>query len=199
MGSSTSAELTTSHTVVLSGLQPSTEYHFVVSSTDESSASSSSTDLVFQTVSSVGPTVDDFNSGEGLATHWVVEDPVGGAVVETTGIATSDARLKISLPGGQNRDAWDTNRSTRIMQLADDADFELEVAFGSLPSQAYQLQGLLIEQDAQHWLRFDFYSAGSGVRMFAAATVDGDSTALYNASVSAADPLLMRVQREGDS
>ena len=41
-----------------------------------------------------------------------------------------------------------SNTALRVMQPAADEDFELEVKFESEPTQAYQSQGLLVEQDA---------------------------------------------------
>ena len=59
------------------------------------------------------------------------------------------------------------------MQPAADEDFEIEVKFESEPTQAIQSQGLLVEQDATNFIRFDVYSDGSSLNVFGAAFTDG--------------------------
>ncbi len=59
------------------------------------------------------------------------------------------------------------------MQTASDTDFETEVKFESGVSEKYQLQGLLVEESAGTFLRFDFYSDGNSTRIFAASFTDG--------------------------
>lgn len=195
---SSSSNLVMSHQVALVGLTPDTGFHFQVTSVDGSGVPSSSSDQVFQTLTSVGPFGDDFNDCGGLSDLWTVEDPVGGAVIETSGVGTGNATLRISLPEGVNRDAWFQNRSTRVLQPADDDDFTFDVAFESIVDQAYQMQGLIVEADAGNWLRFDFYSNGGKVAAFAAATVDGSTSALHASGVTVGVPLQMRVERTGN-
>jgi hypothetical protein len=54
------------------------------------------------------------------------------------------------------------------MQAANDTDFEIEVKFDSLVLERYQMQGILVEQDEQNYLRFEFYGDGQNVHLFAA-------------------------------
>ena len=49
------------------------------------------------------------------------------------------------------------------MQSVANTDFEVEVKFDSAPSQAYQEQGLIVDQDADNYLAFEVYSDGSDV------------------------------------
>ena len=42
-----------------------------------------------------------------------------------------------------------------------DEDFGIEAKFLSTPTQHHQMQGLLIEQDADNWIRFDTYRAAA--------------------------------------
>ena len=68
----------------------------------------------------------------------------------------------------------------RLVQPAADEDFEIEVKFDSLPTLQYQGQGIIIEQGPTDLLRFDFYSTGSVIKMFAAYMVAGTPTNLTN-------------------
>ncbi len=61
-----------------------------------------------------------------------------------------------------------------LMQAVNDVDFELVAKFESLVSLQYQMQGFIIEQDAQNFLRFDVYGdGGANPRLFAAKFVNG--------------------------
>jgi PKD repeat protein len=150
-------------------------------------------------IGSSGIVSDDFNARllDGI---WTFQDPVGDGSYELVGAGTSDARLRLSVPAGTNHDVWTGgNRSVRVMQPALDDDFEIEVKFESLPTQRFQLQGLLIEQDAQNFLRVDFYSDGSVLRLFAARFVNGVPTTLRNQTLTAAPTLYLRLTRQGDT
>jgi hypothetical protein len=83
------------------------------------------------------------------------------------------------------------------MQAVGDTDFEAEVKFLSAVTQAHQMQGLIVEQDAENFLRFDVYAGGGGVQVFAASFVNGSPTILVNAAISAAAHYYLRVKREG--
>ena len=85
------------------------------------------------------------------------------------------------------------------MQATSDVDFELAVKFDSLPTEQYQLQGILVEQDPANFIRFDFYSDGSSLNVFAASFVNGTATVRTNTIVTAGTPLYMRVERAGDT
>ncbi|MCP4306230.1 MAG: DUF1349 domain-containing protein, partial [bacterium] len=136
---------------------------------------------------------DDFSSGV-LDPVWSVEGPAG----TSAGLATSaeDAFLLLETPDG-NHDIWETNNGVRAMQAVVDEDFQLETRFLTTPSEKYQMQGLLVEQDADNWIRVDTYSTGSSLKAFAAVTVDGNSTTQINLTVPG-DSQYLRVSRAGD-
>jgi len=72
------------------------------------------------------------------------------------------------------------------------------VKFDSTPDQKYQLQGVLVEQDANNFIRFDFYSDGNNLRIFAAIFQAGQPTVKVNTVISTGGPLYMRIKREGN-
>jgi hypothetical protein len=104
-----------------------------------------------------GLTSNDFNTCAWPSVQWTTVDPLGGGVVSVTGVGTSEAQLSIAVPGGMSHDPYNTNLATRVMQSASDEDFQVEVRFDTLPTERYQLQGVIVEQDADDWLRFDVY------------------------------------------
>lgn len=140
---------------------------------------------------------DDFSGGLDAGV-WSVVDPLGDGVVGVSGQGGEDAVVSLSVPAGVSHDAWGDNRSLRVVQGVGDVDFEVEVRFDSLPTEKYQTQGLLVEQDGDDWLRFDVHSAGAGQRVFAASTVAGVSSSELLASVQVDGSVWLRVSRVGD-
>jgi regulation of enolase protein 1 (concanavalin A-like superfamily) len=136
---------------------------------------------------------DDFNT-DAVRAGWSLEGPAGTAGVTRAGI---EASLEIAVPDG-DYDAWQTNRATRLMQDAADEDFVVEAKFLSRPSEKYQIQGILIEQDADNWLRFDTVHDGQDLRVFAGITQGGSSAPAINDTVSPGAADYLRVERAGD-
>ncbi|MBW3578476.1 MAG: DUF1349 domain-containing protein [Actinobacteria bacterium] len=201
-GTVSDATLTTTHSITLDRLQPATTYHYQVASTDAASNTATTPDATFTTEATASTSgafeSDDFNTSS-LDARWSVVDPVGDGSVALVGAGSGQATLDLSVPGGVSHDAWGTNRSLRAVQATNDVDFEAEVAFASVPSLKYQMQGLMVEQDADDWLRFDVYHDGSGLRVFAAATTAGSSKAKLNQTISASQAVALRVHRAGDT
>uniref|UniRef100_UPI00101DB800 DUF1349 domain-containing protein n=1 Tax=Phytoactinopolyspora endophytica TaxID=1642495 RepID=UPI00101DB800 len=111
----------------------------------------------------------------------------------------SDGLLHLAVPASTNYDIWNTNRSLRVTQPVADQDFEAEARFLSVPSQKYQTQGILVEQDTDNWLRFDVHSTGSKLRVFAAKTVAGSSSTLFATTITAGPEVQLRLDRTGDT
>lgn len=141
-----------------------------------------------------GGTSDDF-AGPSLAPAWQIEGPDG--VLGVTATEGSDAFLRLSTPGG-NSDAWETNNAARAMQSVADEDLEFVARFLSTPAERYQMQGFLVEADADHWLRFDTYSDGEELYAFGAVTEDGASTAHFNVVLPVDEAPYLRLTRTGD-
>ncbi len=137
---------------------------------------------------------DDFNAAT-LGDSWTLEGPAGSAGLAVSG---DEAYLELTIPEG-DYNVWGDNRAARVMQDAPDEDFEIEARFLSEPSQGYQMQGLLIEQDADTWLRFDVYHDGSNLHIFGASTVNGNSQARFNQIIATGDAAYLRVTRAGDT
>ncbi|OLT56268.1 FG-GAP-like repeat-containing protein [Moorena producens] len=139
---------------------------------------------------------DDFAGGSLDPAVWSVEGPAG--VAAGLGANATDAYLELITPDG-NYDAWQTNNAARAMQAIADEDFQIEARFLTTPTERFQLQGLLVEQDANNWVRFDTYSDGNVLRVFAAVTVNGSSSARVNATIPAGAAEYLRVDRTGDT
>ena len=143
---------------------------------------------------------DDFNRCSLNSSLWTVIDPVGDALVGLDNIYTGNAALKIQLPAEVEHDIkFNANKATRIMQPANDTDFEVQAKFLSGLSQQYQMQGILVEEDGSRYLRYELHSDGVDTRMHVASYQDGVRTVLRDAAVAAngAAPLYLSVIRTG--
>ena len=148
------------------------------------------------------PLSDDFDRANLDSSRWTFVNPLDDGWVAMTGQNTADAYLELSVPEGPTHDPWNAeNRSVRVMQSAADTDFEIEVKFDSEPdpTKAYQLQGIIIEESDNNWLRFNLQSNGSNLLVFASSTVSGSSSAKINLTVSSGAATYLRVNRSGDT
>ncbi len=138
---------------------------------------------------------DDFHDGP-LDPMWQVITPQGTQY--DLGVVNSDSVLNLTTGPG-NHDIWGSNNAARAMQEVADEDFALEARFLSTPTARYQMQGFVVEQDAQNWIRFDTYSDGSKLYAFAAITVNGASTVAFKVAVAEGTAPYLRLERSGDT
>ncbi len=146
------------------------------------------------TTSAHALTSDDFNAFTLDTSVWSVIDPQGDSVISVDGY-----RLKIDVPADTSHDVWlSGNMAPRVMQVVTDSDFEMAAKFESPIGEQFQLQGILVEQDAGHFLRFDFYSDGTNTKIFAAAFSDGSVSVKVNKTVTVGNPMFLRITRTGN-
>ena len=141
---------------------------------------------------------DDFNAPNLDTDLWTLVDPVGDASLAIIGAGTGEAYLRMTVPAGASHDAAGTNRSLRVMQAVEDADFEIEAKFDSLPSLRFQMQGFLVQADERNWLRFDVYHDGSVLRVHAATVKNGKFRHKFDQPIDApaVGSVWLRVRRE---
>ena len=163
IGTETKDELVTEHTVLLSGLTPDTFYHLQITSVDAEENQVQSDDLTFTTSNSSGIFSDDFAACE-VDDRWTWVDPLSDSTRDVTG-----HQLEITVPNTASHTLW-TNGITvpRMMQPSNDNDFTVEVKFDSNLSSVGAAQGIVIEQDADTFLRLEFYKRTSDMRVYAA-------------------------------
>lgn len=135
-------------------------------------------------------TSDDFNTCS-LKPKWTFTDPVGDGKLVTTG-----EQVELQIPAGVGHDVWSTgNRAPRLMQPANNVDFEIEVKFETPVTQRFQLQGVLIEGDAQNFLRINFQSDGSKTTLAGYSFTSGAPTLRVDQPVPDGAPLYLRIRR----
>lgn len=148
-----------------------------------------------QFIPAQAPFSDDFNTCTLNTTFWSFTDPVG----DTT-YALNGTQLTISLPAASDHDLWEAkNLAPRFMQTMENSDFDLVTKFESLLDKQYQMEGMIIEQDANNFLRTDFYADINGMYIFAATFAAGAPTIQINTPITpAGNQLYLRVTRAGD-
>jgi hypothetical protein len=82
--------------------------------------------------------------------------------------------------------------------LANNANFEVEARFESEVTEQYQQQGIMVEQDGDDFVRFEFYNGGANTRAFVASFADGAVTIHNDTAITGGAPITMRVKREGN-
>ena len=194
LGMVENATLKTTHYLEVRGLQPSTRYHFRLKSSDEQGNTATTADDTFDTTEFGSLLSDDFNACT-LNSMWTEFDPQGNTTLTTLG-----ETLTMSFPAGGAHD-WSTGGPPRIMQLAGDNDFTVEVKFESTLTTPGQMQGILIEEDADTYVRVSFERTATATIMFSRFVNNG--VAVKSATTTFVDgttiPNMLRVKRVGDS
>ncbi len=152
---------------------------------------------------------DDFNSNNLKRPLWTFTDPLGDGQLVMSGVGTDSASVTITVPGGSDHDLWTNGYEVpRILQAATNTDFQIEAKFLSgisgVSNQAFAVQGIVVEADANNVLRFDFTTGNSdSLIAFSAAFIGGFSSpsVKINKNIGAygTKPLYLRVNRTGNT
>lgn len=147
----------------------------------------------------VTPISDDFNRCT-LAGFWTT---AGLGSVELVNPWTADASLQINVPAGAKHTLSNENTDApRVMQPAQDVDFTLEAKFMGVMDTRWRMQGILVQQDANRWVRFEFHSDNTNIYAYMASFNSANPTPFHDytsTKVVAAPlgtvPLYLRVTR----
>ena len=145
------------------------------------------------TVSSGGPVSDDFH-GMTLNSNWTFYAYCCGFQK----MSGNDVLLVV--PSVTSHDIYGINQGVGILQTITDVDFEVEAKFDSLVTQGDQVEGILVQQDAQNFIWFATYYDGSATHVYAANTQGGTASQPYNNAItipSGSKSFWMRVKRSG--
>jgi hypothetical protein len=148
--------------------------------------------------SSNGPISDGFDASSLDTSLWSFVNPVGDGNYSVQG-----GDLVLVVPAGSNHDpALGGDYAVRIAQSIGNSDFTVEVKFDSIPTSKYQFQGVVVQQDAGDFLRFNFGSTGSALQVAASKILSGAETNLLNSGISlpgGASSLWLRIQKAGNT
>lgn len=145
---------------------------------------------------------DDFNQCSLNTSVWTFYDPKGDGSWSMEDTFTSDAQFWLNVPGGSPHDVYNNGiEAPHLMQAANNTDFEIEVKFDSSVTEtsiSTRMQGVLVKQDDDNFLRFDFYNSGDETNIFAASFESGFSQLFNVTNIGLTAPLYMRINRTGD-
>ncbi len=136
---------------------------------------------------------DEFNAGIVDGSVWHFVDPLGDS-----SLSTSPGHAVISVPGGVAHDLWTGGfNAPRLVQNVPNRDFDVEAKLDGVLGGRYQMEGIIVQQDATNLLRIEVHSDGSGTNLFVASFVDGSATVRQYMPVTIASPLYLRLTRAG--
>jgi len=137
--------------------------------------------------------ISDNFDGAVLNPVWTVVDPRGDCTVGLTG----SGKLSLAVPAGISHDIWTGEKNAvRVMQDMTNVDLVVEVKFDTNPTGSYAINGLLVDQDALTFVRFDVYSIGAASNFIFAATFTGGlPTVKLNTAIPKVAPRYLRVSR----
>jgi regulation of enolase protein 1 (concanavalin A-like superfamily) len=182
-------------TVAVAPDAPSTVVNTVTVSQDGKTTSSRSDPTTITAASAGAPVSDDVTAATLNTAIWTFANPQNDGT-----FALNGSSLLLSVPAGKSHDVWTNGYyGVRLMQAIADADFDVEVKFGSGVSiqSPYQQQGLLVEQDPANFLRFSIYSDEQRTFLFAASILDGFATVRVSQEIRGGGAIYMRVNRIG--
>jgi hypothetical protein len=137
---------------------------------------------------------DNFNGASLNTGLWTFLNPRSDAAATMTG-----TQLSIAVPSGLVHDCWSGGiTAPRVMQPAPNGDFEVEARFDAAMTAGYQIQGILVQQDATNFIRFDFVRDGSATYFFAASFAGDVPTVRINQTIALGAPFYMRIKRVGN-
>ena len=139
---------------------------------------------------------DDFFPEESLDSVWRFFDPAEDCTLTATGTS-----VLLDIPTGSSHDLWccGQNRAPRVLQPILDDDLRVEVKFESLPTTMYQLQGIVVQETNNTFLRMGTVFYITELRVFAA-FIDGSARTVFysKAPQDGILPLRLRADRPSD-
>ncbi len=163
----------------------------------QGSAASNSALLTVNAPIVASPRSDDFSNPGRFATTWTLSHP---SITTVIGQNTADALLRMNLDATPH-DLWTGNfGAVRVLQDITNGSFEVVAKFQSMPSAAYQMQGIVVKENATSWLRFDILRDNAGLKFFAGTVTSTAGTAKINNLISiSGSQVWIKVNRSEDT
>jgi len=108
-------------------------------------------------------------------------------------------QAQISIPAATAHDLFTSGRNApRLMQFIENEDFEIEAKFDATLNARTQMQGILVEGDAQNYVRLNFQWDNTNYKIFAITFSNGTPTTRVNEIITGSQPIYMQVKRVGN-
>ncbi len=185
--------LLTSHSLTLNSLACNATYHYQITSAADPSNSASTSDATFTTGACGAPVSDDF--------HTSVLNPMWAFYAQCCGsVRMSGTDALLVVPSVTSHDIYNVNQGVGLLQNIADVDFQVETKFDSIVTQGDQVEGILVQQDAQDFIWFAVYYDGTTPRVYSAVTIGGTPSQPYNTPIAipaGTTSFWMRINRSG--
>ncbi|MFT5200730.1 MAG: hypothetical protein ACI9C1_000094 [Candidatus Aldehydirespiratoraceae bacterium] len=127
----------------------------------------------------------------------------GWSVVSTAGrgLATvENSTLRLRASGDIAADTWRRHDSLHLSRPAPNTNFVLRTTFGTVPTAAYEAQGLVFSNNEFDFLRIDVIGSTDGEtrRLYAASSTRSQPIVHANELVEVTVPYDMQIRRDGD-
>jgi lysophospholipase L1-like esterase len=143
---------------------------------------------------------DDFNTLPLNSAIWTFVDPQGDVALSLVGTGTPDARVSLHIPTGISHDAYTSGiMAPHLVQNIPNIDFEVEAKFDAAMTAEYQMQGILVQQNAGHFIRCDFVREKGTLQFFSAIIENGAVSVKTDVAVVLAPPFYVRFKRTADT
>jgi regulation of enolase protein 1 (concanavalin A-like superfamily) len=145
------------------------------------------------------PVTENFNTATLNTGLWTFLNPAGDGSFSMTG-----TQLQLNVPARSNHDPafGGADNSVRVVQSIANTDFTVTVKFDSIPTQQYQFEGIVVNQDAANYLRFQFGSTESTLYATASVILSHKETSEFSLPItlpSGTTSLWLRVQKAGNT
>jgi len=192
-------QLSIHHEIQLVDLTDGSPIHYQIMATDSSDNSAQTVDAVCPELEDSSLVSDDFNVCALDTERWIYIDPQAGTAGAST-MELVDNQIVFTVPGGIAHDVWTSGiDAPHLMQATTNTDFTIEVKFDSSLGEGYQLQGILIQQDSNNFVRINFQSNENDTSSLLGFTfTNGTPEAVsYKALASGDGPMYLRLVRLG--
>lgn len=126
---------------------------------------------------------------------WEIVNPLGDGTFNQNGGVVS-----IGVPGGVAHDQWTVNTNApKLLQMSKNTDFAIQARLTTPLTARFQMAGLLVQQDAANFLRYDVFHDGAALRIFAATIAGGVNVNRVNLAIATGFPIDLRIERVGNN
>ncbi len=133
---------------------------------------------------------------------WRLYDPyaVLGPPQGRADLALTGANVELIVSEGMSHDLWTgaSNWAPRLLQPIPNRDFGVEVRFESVPTTRFQLQGIIVQQDDDTFLRLDVFYDSQLLAFAGYVNGDRGTSFVSEPVVGVVDEVYLRLLRHGD-